>query len=164
MIDKSPDASNSLNSPLSSDAKNDAAYDDVATRSKILDRYIKNFSFKNPNVVTLIANPGQEPKIRAHVEASAGQIRNDLFETSIEVKALATCNLCTMYSLEMIYAGLIEVDRLPDRELRRALLISAPTIIYPFVRRLVARFTHVAGFHPLRLQPIDFEKLYMRGR
>ena len=44
------------------------------------------------------------------------------------------------------------------------LVINCPTLIFPFLRRLVADLTREGGYPPLLLDPIDFAQLYMRRK
>jgi preprotein translocase subunit SecB len=46
--------------------------------------------------------------------------------------------------------------------MRRALLISGPTFLFPFEREIIARATSSGGFPPLMLDPIDFETMYQQ--
>ena len=39
-------------------------------------------------------------------------------------------------------------------------LINCPSILFPFLRRLIADLTREGGFPPLLLDPIDFASLY----
>src|SRR6185312_6504895 len=75
-------------------------------QAKIVNQYIKDLSFENPNIRKLITNPGDQAKPKGRGNRGAQRIENDLFETSIEFKASATNNLGTIYILETVYAGL----------------------------------------------------------
>jgi preprotein translocase subunit SecB len=131
-------------------------------QAKIVNQYIKDLSFENPNIRKLITSPGEQPNLKVEVNVGAQRIENDLFETSIELKASATNNLGTIYILEAVYAGLMKIESIPEEALEPFLLISGPTMIFPFLRRLVADVTREGGFPPLLLDPIDFGGLYVR--
>lgn len=81
---------------------------------------------------------------------------------AIEFKATASNNLGTIYVLETVYAGVLKIESIPEQALEPFLLISGPTMIFPFLRRLVADITREGGFPPLLLDPIDFGGLYVR--
>ena len=135
---------------------------DVQTpiQAKIVSQYIKDLSFENPNIRKLIASPGDQPNLKVEVNVGAQRIENDLFETAIEVKATATNNIGAIYVLETVYAGLLKIESIPEPALEPFLLISGPTMLFPFLRRLVAGVTREGGFPPLLLDPIDFGALY----
>jgi preprotein translocase subunit SecB len=131
-------------------------------QAKIVSQYIKDLSFENPNIRKLIATPGDQPNLKVEVNVGAQRVDNDLYETAIDFKATATNNIGTIYVLEVIYAGLLKIESIPEAALEPFLLISGPTMLFPFLRRLVADITREGGFPPLLLDPIDFAGLYVR--
>ena len=44
------------------------------------------------------------------------------------------------------------------------LLINCPSLLFPFLRRLVADLTREGGFPPLLLDPLDFAGLYVKKK
>ena len=129
---------------------------------RILSQYVKDLSFENPIVRKLMASPGESPNLKVEVNVNAERVEGDVFESAIEFKATATNNIGTIYVLEVVYAGLFKVESMPEQSLEPFLLISAPTTIFPFLRRLVADVTREGGYPPLLLDPIDFASLFMR--
>jgi preprotein translocase subunit SecB len=138
------------------------AEDQIPIQAKIVNQYIKDLSFENPNVHKLISGPGDQPNLKVEVNVGAQRVDGDLYETSIEFKATATNNIGTIYVLETVYAGLLKIESMPEGALEPFLLISGPAMIFPFLRRLVADVTREGGFPPLLLDPIDFGGLYLR--
>jgi preprotein translocase subunit SecB len=134
----------------------------IPIQAKIVSQYIKDLSFENPNIRKLIASPGDQPNLKVEVNVGAQRIESDLYETAIDFKATATNNIGTIYVLETVYAGLLKIESIPEPALEPFLLISGPTMIFPFLRRLVADVTREGGFPPLLLDPIDFGALYVR--
>jgi preprotein translocase subunit SecB len=47
--------------------------------------------------------------------------------------------------------------------LQPVLLIDCPTLLFPFLRRVLADVTRDGGFPPLMLDPIDFRRLYAQN-
>lgn len=131
-------------------------------QAKIVSQYIKSLSFENPNFRKLITSPGDQPNLKVEVNVGAQRIEDDRYESAIEFKATASNNLGMIYVLETVYAGLLEIESIPEQALEPFLLISGPTMIFPFLRRLVADVTREGGFPPLLLDPIDFGGLYVR--
>lgn len=129
---------------------------------RILSQYVKDLSFENPIVRKLMASPGDSPNLKVEVNVNAERVEGDIFESAIEFKATATNNIGTIYVLETVYAGLFKIESMPEQALEPFLLISGPTTIFPFLRRLVADVTREGGYPPLMLDPIDFASLYMR--
>ena len=129
---------------------------------KILNQYIKDLSFENPNIRKLMAAPATNRSLNVEVNVNAERIEGDIYESAIEFKATAANNIGTIYVLETVYAGLFKIESIPEQALEPFLLISGPTTIFPFLRRLVADVTREGGYPPLMLDPIDFAGLYMR--
>ncbi len=134
----------------------------VPIQAKVVSQYIKDLSFENPNIRKLLTGPGDSPNLKVEVNVNAERVEGDLFESAIEFKATAANNIGTVYVMETVYAGLFKIESMPEQALEPFLLISGPTTLFPFLRRLVADVTREGGFPPLLLDPIDFAALYFR--
>jgi preprotein translocase subunit SecB len=133
-------------------------------QAQIVGQYIRDLSFESPNITKLLGGPGDNPNLKIEVNVNAKRVANDLYESGIEFKAVATNNHGTIYDLETVYAGLFKITSIPPEALEPFLLINGPTLIFPFLRRIVADLTREGGFPPLLLDPIDFAGLYIRRR
>ncbi|MFA5949204.1 MAG: protein-export chaperone SecB [Hyphomicrobium sp.] len=130
--------------------------------AQIIGQFIKDLSFENPSVGKLLDGPGENPNLAIEVNVEAKRLGADLFESGIDFKAVATNKLGTIYNCEIVYVGLFRLRNIPDQALEPFLLVNCPTLIFPFLRRLVADITREGGFPPLMLDPIDFGQLYMK--
>jgi preprotein translocase subunit SecB len=129
---------------------------------RVMAQYIKDLSFESPNVHKLLEGPGEAPNLRVEVNVNASKISTTTFESVINFKADATNKAGTIYDLELAYAGMFHVENLPEGALEPFLLIDCPTLLFPFVRRLVADLTREGGFPPLMLDPINFATLFTK--
>ena len=134
----------------------------IPIQAKVLNQYVKDMSFENPNIRKLMTGGGDAPSLKVEVNVNAERVENDIYESGIELKATATNNIGTVYVLETVYAGLFKIESIPEQALEPFLLISAPMPLFPFLRRLVADITREGGYPPLLLEPIDFAGLYFR--
>jgi preprotein translocase subunit SecB len=134
----------------------------IPIQAKVVSQYLKDLSFENPNIRKLIQSQGNPPSLKVEVNVNAERIDKDLYESAIDLKATATNNLGTIYVLESVYAGLFKIESIPEAALEPFLLISGPTTLFPFLRRLISDVTREGGFPPLLLDPIDFAALYLR--
>lgn len=134
----------------------------IPIQAKVLNQYVKDMSFENPNIRKLMTGGGDAPTLKVEVNVNAERVDKDIYESGIELKATATNNIGTVYVLETVYAGLFKIESIPEQALEPFLLISAPMTIFPFLRRLVADITREGGYPPLLLDPIDFAGLYFR--
>lgn len=134
-------------------------------QARAVAQYIKDLSFENPNVERLIGGPGENPNLKIEVNVGAKPLGGDgIFESAITFTAQAANNAGVIYDLEVVYAGLFKIENMPQQALEPFLLINCPTLIFPFLRRLVADLTREGGFPPLMLDPIDFGAIYLRER
>jgi preprotein translocase subunit SecB len=131
---------------------------------RILNQYIKDLSFENPNVERFAAGAGKSPNLKLEVTVNAQKVGDNTYESAITMKASATNETGIIYDLECVYAGMFHVEGLPDDQLEPFLLIHCPTLTFPFQRRLVADITREGGFPPLLIDPIDFGALYAQRR
>ena len=136
----------------------------VQAQIRVIGQYIKDLSFENPNVHRLLAAPSEKPALRIEVNVNATKLADKAFESLIEFKAEATSKSSVIYDLELAYAGLFQIENLPEQALEPFLLINCPALLFPFLRRLVADLTREGGFTPLWLDPIDFAALFMQRR
>jgi preprotein translocase subunit SecB len=127
---------------------------------RMISQYIKDLSFENPNVARFLSGTGDSPNLRLEVTVNAQKLGDNIFESAITLTAQASVEAGVIYDLENVYAGLFQVEGLPENQLEPFLLIHCPTLIFPFQRRLVADITREGGFPPLLLDPIDFGTLF----
>lgn len=135
---------------------------EVEPQIRIVAQYIKDLSFENPNVERLLKDQSENPNLSIQVNVGARKMQDNLFESGIEFSAKAEVSSGVIYEMELVYAGLFHVENLPDEALEPFLLINCPTLVFPFLRRLVADLTREGGFPPLLLDPIDFASLYLQ--
>ena len=129
---------------------------------QIAAQYIKDLSFENPSIERLLSGPGDNPNLNVEVNVSSQVMGENLYESTIQFTAQAVSAQGVIYELELDYAGLFHLENMPPDSLEPFLLINAPSLLFPFLRRLVADITREGGFPPLLLDPIDFASLYLQ--
>ncbi len=134
----------------------------AAVQAQVVGQYIKDLSFENPNVGKLLGPKGDGPNIKVEVNVEAMKVGDEVYESAINFKATAANKEMTFYDLEIVYAGLFRLQNIPEQALEPFLLINCPTLIFPFLRRIIADVTREGGFPPLLMDPIDFAQLFMR--
>jgi preprotein translocase subunit SecB len=96
------------------------------------------------------------------INVGAKSIGPSVYEASIDFNAQASNQHGEIYQLEIVYAGLFRIENIPEPSLEPFLLVNCPSILFPFLRRIVADLTREGGFPPLLLDPFDFASLYVR--
>lgn len=142
-----------------------------AFNASVVAQYVKDLSFENPQVERLFKGeqdgPGG-PNVNLEVEFNVGARRaqGDIFEVTIDLNAGAQDKESnnTIYQLEITYGGLFKIENIPQDALEPFLLVNCPSILFPFMRRMVADVTREGGYEPLMLDPIDFGQLYMKRK
>lgn len=129
---------------------------------KILGQFIRDLSFENILAQKRIDGEVQ-PDIQVQV-ALDGRKRGEGNQYEVTSKFNITSKNkgsdAVLFVLELEYAGLFQIDNVPNEQLHPFLLIECPRMLFPFVRRIVSDVTRDGGFPPLNLDNIDFVALY----
>ena len=144
---------------------NGAVQNEEATfEARIVSQYIRDLSFESPSIDRALDGPGENPNLELEVNVNARSMREGMFQSEIEFKAHAVDDGGTIYQLEATYGGVFQVGPSPREALEPFLLVNCPSMLFPFLRRLVADLTREGGFPPLFLDPIDFGALYVNRK
>ncbi|MEL6373456.1 MAG: protein-export chaperone SecB [Pseudomonadota bacterium] len=131
---------------------------------QVMTQYIKDLSFENPNIEKLIENPGDQPELAIEVNVTGKKVGEHVFESGIEFTGKASNDTGMLYTIELVYAGLFQLNNIPTKSLEAVLLVNCPMLLFPYMRRIIADITREGGFPPLALDPIDFAALYMSNK
>jgi len=126
-------------------------------RIQIIGQYVKDLSFENPGAPSPML---QRPAIDLGVDLQARRRDAEHFEVELRLRVTAKVEEKTVFLLELVYAGLFQIQNIPDEVLQQVLLIEAPHMLFPFARRIVADVVRDGGMPPLMIEPIDFAALY----
>jgi preprotein translocase subunit SecB len=129
---------------------------------QVLGQHIKDLSFENPSVGKLQIKQGENPAVQLEVNVEAQRLGPDVFESTIVFTATASHSGGKIYVLELVYGGAFRLQNVPPQAMEPFLLVNCPTLLFPFLRRIVADITREGGYPPLWLDPVDFGALYMR--
>lgn len=139
-----------------------AAAEPTQVKSKVLAQYVRDMSFEN-----ILAQKGvggeTQPEIQVQVNLDARKRSTEnQYEiiTKLNITSKTKDKGDPLFVLEIEYAGIFQVDGVPDEQMHPYLLIECPRITFPFLRRIVSDVTRDGGFPPLNLEQIDFLSLY----
>lgn len=131
-------------------------------RMNVLAQYIRDMSFEN----ILVQKGGQaqgqpDVQVRVNLDAKRRQADNQ-YEVSIKlnVDSKSKENGMQLFLLEIDYAGVFEVENVPENQLHPYLLIECPRMLFPYLRRIVSDVSRDGGYPPLNLENIDFLQIY----
>jgi len=131
---------------------------------RIAGQYIKDLSFENPNIGKLITSAPESPNLDVEINVSIAELGANLYESAIDFKARAEAKDLVIYEFEVVYGGAFQIENAPPQALEPMLFVNCPSLLFPFLRRIVADITREGGFPPLLLDPVDFGALYMRKK
>jgi preprotein translocase subunit SecB len=126
----------------------------------VLAQYIKDLSFESPAAPQSLQGPGQNPQLTVSVNVNAGARGEDAYEVALQVEIHAKSDSGVIYNVELAYGGLFRLRNVPQNLLQPVLFVDCPTLLFPFMRRVLADVIRDGGFPPLMLDPIDFGRLY----
>lgn len=131
-------------------------------KNRVLAQYIRDMSFEN-----ILAQKGASPdakpeiKVQVNLDAKKRSVENQYeIITKLNITSSAQGSGEALFVLELEYAGIFQIENVPEEQLHPYLLIECPRITFPFVRRVVSDITRDGGFPPLNLETIDFLALY----
>jgi preprotein translocase subunit SecB len=129
----------------------------------VVGQYVKDLSFESPGAPQALQNPPPNPQLQITVNVSVVAKSEETYETTVNIEAHAKGDTGVIYNIELAYGGLFRLRNVPQNMLQPVLFVDCPTILFPFVRRVLADVTRDGGFPPLMLDPIDFGRLYAQN-
>jgi len=120
----------------------------------VITQYVKDVSFENPNAPQSLQPSENKPDINVSVDVSGSKQGDDVYEVELKISANAKRGDENMFIAEVTYAGLFQLVGIPEEELQPALLIFCPTLLFPYVRRVISDVNRDGGFPALMLDPL----------
>lgn len=131
-------------------------------------QYVKDFSFENPNAPDSLRPSNVRPEMDINIMLDARKVPDDqnpdLYESAISLTVKATREGQVTFICEIVYAALVTIKNAPPERINPVLYVDVPSMMFPFVRQLVATATSAGGVPPLYLNPIDFRSMYLSQR
>ena len=100
------------------------------------------------------------PEINVQVNLDARKGDNNNYEVILKLTVNADADDKKVFLLEIDYAGVFQIENVPEEQLHPFLMIECPRMLFPFVRQIVRNTTADGGYPPLNVDPIDFMALY----
>lgn len=153
-----PETAQGTDVPLSGEAKAAAE-----AQLSVLAQYVKDLSYESPSAPQSLQGPGQNPQLKVGINVNAGPRSDDVYEVLLNLEVHAKSDLGVIYNVELLYGGLFRLRNIPAHLIQPVLYVDCPTLLFPFMRRVLADISRDGGFPPLMLDPIDFGKLYAQN-
>ena len=127
---------------------------------RVLNQYVKDLSFENPNAPQAVRPDLAPPAVEVSVDVNARRVADDSYEVELACSASATREGRAVFVVECNYAGHFLIQNVPEAQMEAVLLVTAPQLLFPFARQVIAQATRDGGFMPLLLEPLDFAGMY----
>lgn len=130
----------------------------ASPKVNVVSQYIRDMSFENFAARTK-KPPEAGPDINVQVNLDAAKL-GESFEVILKLKVDAKSGDNEIFLLELEYAGVFNIQDVPEEHLHPVLMIECPRLLFPFARRIVRDTTADGGFPPLNVDSVDFLALY----
>jgi preprotein translocase subunit SecB len=124
--------------------------------------YIKDASFEAPMGAAIFAKQWT-PDIQVDLGSKNEKLADDQVEVILSVTITGKLEGDVAFLIEVHQAGLFLIKGLDDEQMRRAISIMCPNLLFPYVREAVDNLAIKGGFPAIGLQPVNFEALYMQA-
>jgi preprotein translocase subunit SecB len=128
--------------------------------------YIKDLSFESPNAPDIF-NAEWQPKVDFDLQM-ATKVLNEaegLHEVVIHITVTVKVQEdTTAFLIDVQQAGIFIVHKFEEEVSNQILLITCPTVLFPYARETVSNLVQRGGFPQLLLPPINFEAMYAQQK
>jgi preprotein translocase subunit SecB len=132
---------------------------------RVLAQYVKDLSFENPGLFSgQQGSTAPEIELGIDVRVEPGPPQESVFAVELRLSAKAKRQDAVVFIVELIYAGVFQLQEARREDIEPMLLIECPRLLFPFARRIIADITREGGHPPLMIDPIDFVGLYRQQR
>jgi preprotein translocase subunit SecB len=122
--------------------------------------YTKDLSFESPSTPGVFKKAYQ-PKVNVDLNTRSSELDDPgNFEVVLKITVTAVIEGETAFLAEVQQAGIFFIAGFTEDQLRRVLGISAPNILFPYVRECIDNLIVKGGFPPIMLAPVNFEALF----
>lgn len=126
----------------------------------IMTQYLKDLSFESPGAPASVGNATELRQGSVTVDVAVNPMGEPNYEIVLRLRVEASHEGKTVYLLEMLYGGMVQLGEVPAEAIEPLLMIEGPRLLFPFARAIVTDMTRDGGFAPLLINPIDFAALY----
>lgn len=120
--------------------------------------YLKDCSFEAPHGPRITGE--WSPQIGLDINTAVSNITGDLREVLLTVTVSAKQGDQTMFLVEVKQGGAFLMQNLAEPDLRRAVGVVCPGVLFPYARAVISHLVSQGGFPQLLLPPVNFEMLF----
>lgn len=122
--------------------------------------YLKEASLNQPNSPAIFLE-NETPKIDVTLDVGSALLdKKGIYESTVTVTVTARIKDKDAFIVKATQGGIFEIRNIPANQFDSLLGIGCPTVIYPYLRANIADMITRAGFPPVHMAEVNFEKFY----
>ena len=129
------------------------------TQFNIRKIYLKDVSFESPQAPGVFQQTNT-PQIDINLATDSHQVEEGSYEVTIKITISAKGDEKPLFLVELEQAGIFQIEGVAEEQLKFALGVTCPNILFPYARQVISEMTVSGGFPPLVMSPVNFELLY----
>ena len=126
---------------------------------QILKIYLKDSVFEIPNAPQIFKRT-QQPELKISITNTSKGVEEKISEVVLKGSITARIDNQVLFFIEVEQAGIFEIRNIPAEFEKRMLEVDCPAMLLPSLRFNIADTLVRAGFPPVNLAEINFNKLY----
>ena len=128
---------------------------------KIVSKYIKDLSFKIPEVKSYVLLEKNIRNYRVKIDITSKKLRESIIEIDTNLYFEPKDKDKDDFKISILFSSLVNYEKKIDgKELEKIVLIEVPTAIYPDIKKIVSLLFEKSGFKKFNLPEMNFQKLY----
>jgi preprotein translocase subunit SecB len=106
-----------------------------------------------------------KPELQVEIHSKYEQLPQEkTYEVVLHVKCIVTSHQKKTFEVETDYAGIFTIQNVENEQLEHTLGSYCPSLLYPYLREVIAGLVLKGGFPQLNLAPINFDLLFDQQR
>lgn len=121
--------------------------------------YLKSTAYDAPQAASVFRN-NWKPQTSLELDIQHEEVENDHYEVVLSVGVIAHNADELAFSLKVEQAALFRIGGFPEDQLRQALSVACPSVMFPYLRENVDHLLVKGGYPALTLAPINFDAMF----
>ena len=123
--------------------------------------YVKEQNCKVPQAPQIFLQKW-EPEFNTELQINQTPLQQNHYEVTLRVTVTAKLKGVTAFTAEAIQAGIFQISGFEEAVKNQMLGGYCPTVLLPYLRKVIADMTLDAGFPAFTLAPINLEGAYVQ--
>ena len=121
--------------------------------------YVKDLSLEMPNAPQIFLEQ-EGPTVAVDINVGAQRLAETVFESTVTATVTTRIEDKVLYLVEATQAGIFEIANVPNEQLDALIGIVCPTMLYPYLRDVIADAINRTTLPALHLSEVNFQAMY----